>query len=179
MGEMLKCTSMSSNHSDTSGRRADEAFEAARAGDLERLSSILDQGVPATLCNDTGDSLLMLAAYHGHEPCVARLLERGAAPDQLNAKGQHPLAGVCFKGNLGVTRMLLDAGANPEGCTDAARSPLMYAAMYNHQALTRLLLERGADAERRNSDGMRALELAEEMRAVHTVGLLRAASGDA
>jgi hypothetical protein len=48
----------------------------------------------------------------------------------------------------------------------------MYAAMYNHAQITRLLLAHGADAGRRDADGKRALDLAREMRAVHTISSL-------
>ncbi len=40
----------------------------------------MDAGVPANLCNDKGDALVMLAAYHGHAQTVSVLLERGADP---------------------------------------------------------------------------------------------------
>jgi ankyrin repeat protein len=54
----------------------------------------------------------------------------------------------------------------------------MYAAMYNHAQLTGLLLEHGADPRRRDREGKTALDLARVMRAVHTLPLLEAATGD-
>jgi ankyrin repeat protein len=151
---------------------SDTALNAARSGDVARLRDALDTGLPVAARNEAGDSLLMLAAYHGHDDAVSLLLERGADPNALNARGQHPLAGACYKGYTVIASRLLDAGANPDGTTGAARSPLMYAAMYNHAQVVRLLLARGADANLRNTDGKRALDLALEMRAVHTIPLL-------
>ena len=41
-------------------------FQAAREGNTELLGSYLAAGAPAALTNAAGDSLVMLAAYHGH-----------------------------------------------------------------------------------------------------------------
>lgn len=158
--------------SPTPANPAAAAFDAARSGDQAALGAALDAGLPASACNDAGDSLLMLAAYHGHEQAVCLLLARGADPDTCNARGQHVLAGVCYKGFTAVARRLLDAGSNPNGAAGASRSPLMYAAMYNHPQLTDLLLSRGADTGLRDGNGKNALDLAREMRAVHAIALL-------
>ncbi|MFB9252709.1 ankyrin repeat domain-containing protein [Sphaerisporangium melleum] len=85
----------------------------ARAGDTDRLCAYVDAGVPAGLANDKGDTLLMLAAYHGHAETVRALLERGADPDRANDRGQTPLAGAVFKKEPDVVRALLAAGADP------------------------------------------------------------------
>ena len=61
----------------------------------------VDAGVPADLTNDRGDSLVMLAAYHGHADAVRALLARGAEADRVNDRGQTPLAGAVFKGEDG------------------------------------------------------------------------------
>ena len=116
---------MNEHEQDDPQAGARTVFDAVRAGDLERLRAALDSGVDASACNEAGDTLLMLAAYHCHEALVALLLARGAHADALNGRGQHPLAGVCYKGCVGVARRLLDAGASAEGAPGAARSPLM------------------------------------------------------
>jgi len=68
---------------------AGRVFDLARAGATEELVGYVDAGVPANLTNDKGDTLLILAAYHGHPDTVAALLERGAG---------NPL----FRGALGM-----------------------------------------------------------------------------
>lgn len=92
---------------------ATRIFNLARAGDTAALAAYLDAGVPANLTNDHGDTLVMLAAYHGHAPAVRVLLERGADPGRANDRGQTPLAGAVFKGEPEVVRALLDGGADP------------------------------------------------------------------
>lgn len=92
---------------------ATRLFDMARSGDTATLDGYVAAGVPANLSNDKGDSLIMLAAYHGHAPTVAALLARGANPDQPNDRGQTPIAGAVFKGADDVVRALLDGGADP------------------------------------------------------------------
>ncbi|MFJ7628913.1 ankyrin repeat domain-containing protein [Streptomyces sp. NPDC097595] len=99
---------------------ASKVFDLARAGDADALAAYVDAGVPANLTNDRGDSLLMLAAYHGHAPAVAALASRGADPGRANDRGQTPLAGAVFKGEEAVIRALLDAGADPAAGTPSA-----------------------------------------------------------
>ncbi|MFE9139292.1 ankyrin repeat domain-containing protein [Streptomyces sp. NPDC007355] len=99
---------------------ASKVFDLARTGDADALAAYVDAGVPAKLTNDKGDSLVMLAAYHGHAAAVSALLARGADADRANDRGQTPLAGAVFKGEEAVIRALLDGGANPEAGTPSA-----------------------------------------------------------
>ncbi|MEV7477986.1 ankyrin repeat domain-containing protein [Streptomyces halstedii] len=99
---------------------AAKVFDLARRGDTGSLAAYVDAGVPADLTNDRGDSLLMLAAYHGHAPAVTALAGRGADPDRANDRGQTPLAGAVFKGERAVVEALLEAGADPAAGTPSA-----------------------------------------------------------
>ncbi|EON30903.1 hypothetical protein GTC6_20180 [Gordonia terrae C-6] len=114
---------------------ATRLFDMARDGDTETLSGYLDAGVPADLRNQSGDSLLMLAAYHGHALTVSALLDRGADADLPNDKGQTPLAGAVFKGFDDVVRVLVAAGADPHGGTPTADTA---ASMFGREDLRRL-----------------------------------------
>lgn len=111
---------------------AGAVFDLARTGDAGTLAAYLDAGVPADLTNDRGDTLVMLAAYHGHRDAVAALLERGADPDRANDRGQTPLAGAVFKGEDEIVRLLLAAGADPDAGTPSARDA---AAMFGKTGL--------------------------------------------
>ena len=100
-------------------------FDFARDGETAALAQHLDAGTPATLTNESGDSLVMLAAYYGQAETVDLLLARGADPNHANDKGQTPLAGAVFKGKTEIVRALLAAGADPNAgfptAIDAAR----------------------------------------------------------
>jgi len=99
---------------------AGKLFDAARTGDVALLAAYLDAGAPADLSNERGDTLVMLAAYHGHADTVEALLERGADPDLGNDRGQTPLAGAVFKGEQAVIESLLNGGADPKAGTPSA-----------------------------------------------------------
>ncbi|ARQ69328.1 ankyrin repeat domain-containing protein [Streptomyces marincola] len=92
---------------------ASKIFDLARQGDTATVAAYVDAGVPPNLSNDKGDTLLMLAAYHGHPDTVTALLDRGADASRVNDKGQTPIAGAVFKGEIEVVRVLLRAGADP------------------------------------------------------------------
>jgi ankyrin repeat protein len=92
---------------------ANALLDAARQGDGETLLPVLERGVPVNLSDSAGNSLLMLAAYHGHAPLVRELAARGADVDRINDRGQSPLAGAAFKGFTDVAEALVAAGADP------------------------------------------------------------------
>ncbi|MFJ8002360.1 ankyrin repeat domain-containing protein [Streptomyces sp. NPDC096310] len=99
---------------------ATKVFDLARTGEAATLAAYVDAGVPADLTNDRGDSLLMLAAYHGHPAAVEALLARGADAGRVNDRGQTPLAGAVFKGEDEIIRALLAGGADPAGGNPSA-----------------------------------------------------------
>ncbi|TKA46557.1 hypothetical protein B0A54_02389 [Friedmanniomyces endolithicus] len=91
---------------------ATKLFNLARSGSTAPLHQYLLAGIPPNLTNHAGDTLLMLAAYHGHLSTVTMLLERGADPNVLNERGQSPLAGAVFKGYGEVVGVLVGAGGD-------------------------------------------------------------------
>jgi uncharacterized protein len=115
---------------------ATRLFDMARTGDGDRLAAYVDAGISPNLANQRGDSLVMLAAYHGHAETVRALLERGADADQPNDRGQTPLAGAVFKGEEDVIRALLDGGADPAAGQPSA---LDTARMFERDDLVALL----------------------------------------
>jgi ankyrin repeat protein len=100
---------------------AHQMFDLARAGDTERLAAYVEAGVPVDLTDASGNTLLMLAAYHGHAATVFMLAARGADVDRANDRGQSPLAGAVFKAEREVVAVLLASGADPDSGTPTAR----------------------------------------------------------
>jgi ankyrin repeat protein len=92
---------------------ASRAFAAARGGAADELESLVAAGVPVNLCNEGGDTLLMLASYHGHLDAVRTLVRLGADANRANDRGQTPVAGAVFKMADEIVKALLDAGADP------------------------------------------------------------------
>jgi ankyrin repeat protein len=90
-------------------------FDLAREGDAASLAEYLDAGVPPNLTNDKGDTLLILAAYHGHSDAVRVLVEHGADVTRSNDRGQTALAAAVFRQSAPTVTTLLVAGADPAG----------------------------------------------------------------
>ncbi|KAI5476556.1 hypothetical protein MNV49_007503 [Pseudohyphozyma bogoriensis] len=92
---------------------ARQFFDHARKGDVEACRAPLEAGLPPNLTNEKGDTLLMLATYHGHAALTSLLLSHGADPNRLNDRGQSPLAGAVFKNETEIINLLLEGGADP------------------------------------------------------------------
>ena len=91
---------------------AAKLFDLARAGDTPALTPYISAGIPKNLTNASGDTLLMLASYHGHAETAKMLLDAGADANVLNGRGQSPIAGAVFKGHDEVVRVLYRGGAD-------------------------------------------------------------------
>jgi ankyrin repeat protein len=115
---------------------AGRVFDLARGGHTEELVAYLDAGVPVNLTNDKGDTLLILAAYHGHAGTVGALLERGADHARANDRGQTALASAVFRQSSDTVRQLLDAGADPDAGGPSARATAVF---FELPAMTELL----------------------------------------
>src|SRR5690606_20619525 len=77
---------------------AEQVSDSARNGEAVPRGEPLARGLPANLRDSNGDSLLMLASYHGHLDATRVLLERGGGPQLRHDTGHTPLAGAAFKG---------------------------------------------------------------------------------
>ncbi len=121
--------------------------ELARQGKAAELSALLKDGLEVNLRDAKGNTLLMLASYHGRAEVVKLLLKSDATVDLRNDKGQTPLGGVAFKGYVEIATLLLDAGADPVA-DQGGQTPVDYATMFGRQEILILLRKRlGADAK--------------------------------
>lgn len=98
------------------------AMDLARAGETDELMAFLDHGMPVDCTDPAQNTLVMLAAYHGHASTVAALIERGADVDLRNDRDQSPVAGALFKGEDEVVGVLVAAGADLDAGTPSARA---------------------------------------------------------
>ena len=153
---------------DEAAEFAEQVFNVARQGDAVMLERLLEKGLPANLRNHKGDTLLMLASYHGHQDAVKVLLKYQADPEICNDNNQMPIAGAAFKGDLAVVKLLIEAGAKVDGASADGRTALMMAAMFNRTAIVDYLLEQGADLHARDAKGINALGAAQAMGAAET-----------
>ena len=127
---------MSEPNEDEAVALAHRLLDLARAGSTEALVAYVDAGVSVNLTDPAGNTLVMLAAYHGHPSTVAALVARGADVDRANDRGQTPLAGAVFKAETEVVRVLVAAGADASAGSPSA---LATAQFFNQPDLVALL----------------------------------------
>jgi uncharacterized protein len=112
---------------------AHRMFDLARDDQTTGLAADVDAGVPANLTNDTGDTLLILAAYHGHPDTVAGLLGRGADPGRVNDRA---LAAATVRRGSEAATALIGAGTDPE---QGRRSAIATATVFELPEMPELL----------------------------------------
>jgi len=115
---------------------ASKLFNLARVGDTSALELYVTAGIPPNLTDSRGNTLLMLAAYHGHAKTVTMLLQHGADVDAANDRGQSPLAGAVFKGYADIVVILVKAGADVNG---GMPSPIDTAKMFKREDLLEVM----------------------------------------
>jgi ankyrin repeat protein len=116
-------------------------LDLSREGRTSELADAIERGVPVNLTGATGDSLLILAAYHDHPPTVRMLLEHGADPNRVNDRGQTALGAAVFRRSTESTTVLLEHGADPHA---GGRSALEIAEFFELEDMAALLA--GGDA---------------------------------
>lgn len=91
---------------------ATKLFDFARTGQTDPLQQYISAGIPVNLINHKGDTLLMLATYHGNFETVKMLVEKGAEIDVCNDRGQSIVAGAVFKEYGDIVKYLAEKGAD-------------------------------------------------------------------
>ncbi|MHA6476125.1 ankyrin repeat domain-containing protein [Stutzerimonas sp. KH-1] len=106
---------------------AEQVLDSARNGDSSRLDQLLGQGMPPNLRNHAGDSLLMLASYHGHLAATRVLLEHGADVESRCEDGKTALMMAAMFNRTAIVTHLLALGADPHA-RDASGATALTAA---------------------------------------------------
>jgi ankyrin repeat protein len=135
---------------------------AARSGDLESATLLVDAGADVNDQDAWGVSTTVLAAHSGYGPLVHFLLERGANPNAA-AAGFAALHEAIMRRDRQMVAALLDHGADPGlrlGAWTPTRrdskdlnfhpalvgaSPFWLAARFDEPEIMRLLVQHGAD----------------------------------
>ena len=112
-------------------------FDLARSGDTAGLRAAVERGVPVNLTGGSGDSLLILAAYHDHPDTVRMLLDLGADPNRVNDRGQTALGAAVFRRSVPSTTLLLQHGADPHAGERSAAQLAQFFGLDDMAALLR------------------------------------------
>ncbi|QWF19876.1 ankyrin repeat domain-containing protein [Lysobacter capsici] len=137
-------------------------FDAARAGDVGVLESLLARGVQVDARDERGSTALILAAYYGKSDAVQALLAAGASPNLGDsARGNTALMGALFKGEIeSARRLLADPRTDVNARNAAGQTAAMFAALFGRADLIEALAARQADFALTDASGATAETLA-------------------
>jgi ankyrin repeat protein len=126
-----------------------DVFDAAAAGDVDRLTELLDgDGELVGAWSNDGFTPLHLAAFFDRGPAVRLLLDRGADVGAVarNAMKVQPLHSAVAANSMEVVAALLVAGADPNARQEGGFTPLMGAEKEDEEGdMVRLLIDHGAE----------------------------------
>jgi len=111
------------NAKSTCGRTA--LMEAARSGDLDIVTFLIEYGAKVEVKDTNGWDALMHASWEGRVDVVASLIERGANVNTQNEMQNTPLALAAIKGNHAIVKLLMTKNADPLLCNKYELSALM------------------------------------------------------
>ncbi|XP_019857878.1 PREDICTED: ankyrin repeat domain-containing protein 50-like [Amphimedon queenslandica] len=101
-------------------------------------------------------SAISLACYGGHSSMIIHLSEKIMS----FSNGEGKLLAAAAEGDLGtLISMIYEVGISPDTPLVAGITPLMIAASCGHIELVDTLIQAGADVNRRNDEGMNALDI--------------------
>jgi ankyrin repeat protein len=155
-----------------------DVFDAAIAGDADRMRALLDanQASARSFHPVFGTTPLHLAAFAGRVEVTELLLARGAEVDAIskNKFRNTPLVMAALPSQRETSATLLDHGADANREEEGGYRALHIAAVSNDAALVTMLLDHGAVIDAAADDGTTALALAEKRSRPEACAALRA-----
>ena len=126
-------------------------IDAAKAGDLAAVRSLLAKKADVAATEADGTTALHWAVENDNDALVAVLLAAGAKAQVLNRHGIAPLHRAATNGNASIIERLLSAGADANIATPAGETPLMMAARTGTTAAIEALIAKGAEVNAREA----------------------------
>ena len=146
-------------------------MEAARDGDVEKLSSALERGVDVNLTGFEGETAAWYAAYYNQPAALKFLLRAGADPGLRDDQGGTPLIWAIRRNAPDCVKVLIDGFAPLDQPNYAGVAPRDIAVSETHPDIARLLEEAiETEAERKRSA---AVELQERLTVARPLALKR------
>lgn len=131
---------------------ASELHQAARKGELAKVSDLISKGTDLNLQDGEGATALFIASGWGQTDIVTLLLKSGADP-MIAAKSPYGSGGTAIhiasqRGHVEIVRALLDHGVDPNLNDPRLGPPLHIARLIENDDVVALLVERGAKSQK-------------------------------
>ena len=120
---------------------------AARAGNVVRVTELLDQGAAVDWRDKSNlhRTPLIISSANGHREVVTLLFDRGADIHAIDDYGDIALSRASLHGHLDVMQILVARGSNIHHMGYKQFTPLLNAALKDHLPVCEFLLSAGAD----------------------------------
>eukprot|EP01098_Paradermamoeba_levis_P012357 TRINITY_DN538_c0_g2_i1.p1 TRINITY_DN538_c0_g2~~TRINITY_DN538_c0_g2_i1.p1 ORF type:complete len:136 (-),score=31.84 TRINITY_DN538_c0_g2_i1:42-449(-) len=105
----------------------DVLCDAAKEGDLLRVTSLLDQGVNIDGMNRFGKTPLHFATEKGHFSLVQLLIDKGSNVNAKDGSGWTHLHIAVHGGHLSIVQLLIDRGSDVNARTTHGNIPSDFA----------------------------------------------------
>ena len=125
-----------------------EMLNAAESGDVDKIRSLVDNGVEPT------DNALTIAARFGRLEAMEELLNH---IDEPNAQ---PMIKAASQGQLEALQVMIDNGVDVDIAQDNGTTAMTYAALEDRPEIIEFLLDAGADIDRTDEKGRVTLDIA-------------------
>ncbi len=119
--------------------------DAAKAGDIAKITSLLAADPSLVNAKDGGVTPLLYAIHFGKLDVAKLLLQKGADVNARTSNGVGPLYEAAGQGQTEIVRSLLERGATVNAKTETACTPLLIGSAMGQLDIVKLLLAKGAD----------------------------------
>ena len=116
-------------------------IEAVRKNDLPAVLTHLRYGADVNTKDQSGFTMLMLAACWGRAEIARFLIDNGANVNITNNSGDTALINAAYNGQNEIARLLIDNGADVNIKNNSGTTALIKAASWGHEKTAQLLRE--------------------------------------
>ena len=117
-----------------------ELLERAESGDLERVKTLIQQGVHVNTKNRCNQTALYFACEEGHTDVIQYLLDSGADV----SLGANPLIAAVRNDDFECCKLLIQHHASVDCTNSEGESPMSVAVQEHNYSIILLLLQHGA-----------------------------------
>ena len=144
-------------------QNADDIIQAARFGDLEKLSDCIESGIPVDHADPVGETALFHIVGMGSDEGFRLLLENDADIHHRDRQGDTTLHKAMTFDQRGLASHLIERGLDINATNKVGATALHYAVKNGNLGMVEFLVEKGAKVEVKNTDDISPAEVAQAM----------------
>ena len=141
----------------------DNIIQAARFGDLEKLSDCIESCIPVDHADPVGETPLFHIIGSGSDKAFELLIANGADVRLRDSQGNTTLHKAVTFGRREFAVQLIERGLDINATNKVGATSLHYAVRSGSLGMVEFLVEKGAKVEVKNADGISPAEVAQAM----------------